>query len=221
MKKYSNLLLATAIFYFTTFSYLVVAQKSQSNAGPKLYSAKEIEAEVKMNDENRAVITWVMPEEGKSARFIVQRSRDNETFFDIREVEVGENPTQERLQFTFTDYKMLKATEYYRIMEYERNGNSRTYASIVAKPNLNSLVWYIRNTENGTVRVTVDNSKNLTALLGTESGLGVPCEFEMENDKVVLLRPLYPLTGGNYLIKLRSVSGETQMKLTVKGQEEL
>ncbi len=220
MRKYSKLLLATVILYLTTFSYLVLAQKN-SSATPKPISAKEIEAEIKMNDENRAVITWVMPEEGKSARFIVQRSRDNETFFDIREVEVGENPTQERLQFTFTDYKMLKTTEYYRIMEYEKNGNSRTYASIIAKPNLNSLVWYIRNTENGTVRVSVDNSKNLTALLGTESGLGVPCEFEMENDKVVLLRPLYPLMGGNYLVKLRSVTGETQMKLTVKGQEEL
>ena len=44
-------------------------------------------------------------------------------------------------------------------------------------------------------------------------------EFEMENDKVVLLRPLYPLAGGNYLIKLRSTTGETQMKLTVKGEE--
>jgi hypothetical protein len=209
--KSTSSLFAAVFIYLTTFTYLVDAQK--------IYSNKEIEMAIQINDENKAVITWVMPEDGKSARFIVQRSRDNKTFFDIREVEVVNSETQERLQFAFTDYKMLRTPEHYRIMEYERDGNSKTYTALTAKPNPNNLVWYIRNNENGTVRVSVDNSKNLTALLGTESGLGVPCEFEMENDKMVLLRPLYPLMGGNYLIKLRSTTGETQMKLTVKSEE--
>ena len=71
------------------------------------------------------------------------------------------------------------------------------------------------------VRVMVEDSKNIMALVSTETGLGVPCEFEISEANDVILKPAYSLNGGNYLVKLRSSTGEKQFKFTVKNDDVL
>jgi hypothetical protein len=187
----------------------------------KIRPNKEISMEVSINLENKAVLKWVSQSDHQTSRFIVQRSRDNETFFDIREIEVKRDVLEagQQLQFAFTDSKFLRAIEYYRIMEYEVDGESHTYTSTSLKPN--SPVSIIKNGEMSLVRVMVEDSKNLTALVSTETGLGVPCEFEVSETNDVILKPAYSLNGGNYLVKLRTSTGEKQFKFTVKSDDVL
>ncbi len=187
----------------------------------KIRPNKEISLQVSINTDNKALIKWVSQTDHQATRFIVQRSRDNETFFDIREIEVKNEAVEsgQQLQFAFTDSKFLRATEYYRIMEYEIDGQSHTYASIALKPS--SPVSIVRNGEMSLVRVMVEDSKNLTALVSTETGLGIPCEFEISDTNDVILKPAYSLNGGNYLVKLRSSTGEKQFKFTVKSDDVL
>jgi hypothetical protein len=213
MKQFLNVTVA-AVFYLM-FSNIAVAQN------PKIRSSKEILMEISINTDNRAVVKWISQAEHQTTRFIIQRSRDNETFFDIREIEVRQSTTEQeqQLQFAFTDTKFLRNPEYYRIMEYEINGMSYTYSSILLKPN--SPVSIVRNGDVSVVRVMVEDSKNLTALVSTESGLGVPCEFEISDANDVILKPAYSLNGGSYLVKLRSSTGERQYKFTVKGDDVL
>ena len=177
--------------------------------------------EVSINTDNKALLKWVNQSNHQTSRFIVQRSRDNDTFFDIREIEVKREAVEagQQFQFAFTDSKFLRAPEYYRIMEYEADGESHTYASMLLKPN--SPVSIVRNGEMSLVRVMVEDSKNLTALVSTETGLGVPCEFEVSDTNDVILKPAYSLNGGNYLVKLRSLTGEKQFKFTVKSDDVL
>ncbi len=185
----------------------------------KIRPNKEISLQVSINTNNKALIKWVSQTDHQATRFIVQRSRDNETFFDIREIEVKNEAVEsgQQLQFAFTDSKFLRATEYYRIMEYEIDGQSHTYASIALKPS--SPVSIVRNGEMSLVKVMVEDSKNLTALVSTETGLGIPCEFEISDTNDVILKPAYSLNGGNYLVKLRSSAGEKQFKFTVKSDD--
>ena len=214
MKNSLNFAVAAVIF-LSTYS-LSVAQNT------KILSNKEILMEVSINADNKAVIKWISQEEHQAIRFIIQRSRDNETFFDIREIEVkqGAFESKQRLQFAFKDSKTLRSLEHYRIIEYETDGQSYTYSSISIKPE--SPVSVVKTGDISCVlRVMVDDSKNLTALVSTETGLGVPCEFEISDTNDVILKPAYSLNGGNYLVKLRSSTGEKQFKFTIKNDDVL
>jgi hypothetical protein len=200
---------AVAAVISMTLSNLVFAQNS------KIRSNREIIFEVSLNQNNKAIIKWVSPEGHQTSRFIVQRSKDNETYFDIREIDVQpQADPEQRLQFAFTDTKILRGLEYFRVMEYERDGKSYLYGSLSVKPE--SPVSIAKTGEMSIVRVMVEDSKNLTALMSTESGLGVPCEFEVSENNDVILKPAYALNGGNYLVKLRSSTGERQFKFSVK-----
>jgi hypothetical protein len=211
MKKSLNFAVA-AVFYLLT-SNLLVAQSTKNR------SNKEIVMEVSINTDNRAVIKWISQSDHQTARFIIQRSKDNNVFFDIREIEVKPTVGEagQQLQFAFTDAKILRNNEYYRIMEYEADGESYIYSSFMIKSN--SPVSIVRNGEISLVRVMVEDSKNLTALVSTESGLGVPCEFEISESNDVILKPAYSLNGGSYLVKLRSLTGEKQFRFTVKNDD--
>ena len=205
---------------FTVAAVLCLLFQNSSVAQTiKIRPNKEISMEVSINTDNKALIKWVSQSDHQAIRFIVQRSKDNETYFDIREIEVKHEAVEagQQLQFAFTDSKFLRSIEYYRLMEYEANGQSHIYSPLILKPN--SPVSIVRNGEISLVRVMVEDSKNLTVLVSTETGLGVPCEFEISDSNDVILKPAYSLNGGNYLVKLRSSSGEKQFKFTVKSDD--
>lgn len=213
-KKILNFAVVAVLYLFVCNFSVAQAVKARSN--------KEIGLDISINPENKVVIKWISQIDHQALRFIVQRSRDNETFFDIREIEVKQNGIEQgqRLQFAFTDSKMLRNTEYYRIMEYESNGLLHVYTSFPIKPI--SPVSIVRTGDLTCIlRVMVEDSKDLIALVTTESGLGVPCDFEISDTNDVILRPAYSLNGGNYLMKLRSPSGEKLFKFTVKADDSL
>ncbi len=209
----TSLTFAVAAVIFSLFQNSSIAQTI------KIRPNKDISMEVSINTDNKALLKWVSQSDHQTSRFIIQRSRDNETYFDIREIEVKRDAVEagQQLQFAFTDSKFLRNIEHYRIMEYEVDGQSHTYAPMSLKPN--SPVSIVRNGEMSLVRVMVEDSKNLMALVSTETGLGVPCEFEVSETNDVILKPAYSLNGGNYLVKLRSSTGEKQFKFTVKSDD--
>jgi hypothetical protein len=207
MKK--SLILTVAAVTLLIFSNFCFSQNT------KIRTNKEISFEISLNVNNKAVLKWVSPEGHQTSRFIVQRSKDNETYFDIREIDVQpQADPEQRLQFAFTDSKLSRGIEYYRIMEYETDGKSYIYSATPLKPE--SPVSVAKAGEMSVIRVIVEDSKNLMALVSTESGLGIPCEFEISENNDVILKPAYALNGGNYLVKLRSSTGEKQFRFNVK-----
>ena len=207
MKKLLNFIVASAILILWNNLGLAQNVKTRSN--------KEILMEVSLNSSNKALLKWISPEGHKVSRFIIQRSKDNETYFDTREIDVTpQTDNEQRLQFAFTDSKLIRGIEYYRIMEYELDGRSYVYGAMSVKPE--SPISVAKVGEMSIIRVMVEDSKNLMALVSTESGLGVPCEFEVSESNDVILKPAYTLNGGIYLVKLRSSTGEKQFRFNVK-----
>ncbi len=205
---------------FTVFSLITILCASfitTSFSQVQVKSNRDILFELKVNDENKTILKWVTAEGHATSRFIIQRSKDNDTYFDIREIEVKQSTSEDRLQYTFTDYKILRESENYRIMEYEADGKVHVYAPIMAKPNTPVSVSKVGDTS--IIRVAVPDAKNLMALLGTQSGLGVPCEFELSKDNNVIIKPSYTLMTGNYVVKLRSTTGEQQYKFSVRNDD--
>lgn len=210
MKQLVKFFLASTLVLcgiFTSFSQI----KTRSN--------RDILFAVQVNDMNRAVITWVTGEGHKPARFIVQRSKDNDTFFDIREIPVKANQAEDqRLQFTFTDSKVLRSIEFYRIVEYEEDGKYHVYDYMAAKPT--NPITVTKVNDKMVINVLVDDNTKVVPLLGTETGLGIPCDFELGAGNSIVVSPSYSLNGGNYVVKLRMTGGgEKQLKFMVKNDD--
>ena len=83
-----------------------------------------------------------------------------------------------------------------------------------------AIMSMIRNERGDVVRVRVESNKDLQVYLNIESGFGVPFELMNLGENEVFLSPSYALPNGNYTIKLKSKSGERQLRLVV-GQREL
>ena len=111
----------------------------------KIPPNKEISMQVSVNADNRALLKWVSQSDHQTTHFIIQRSRDNETFFDVREIEVKRESVEagQQLQFAFTDSKFLRTTKCYRLIEYEVDGQSHIYTSSSLRPS--SPVSIVKN----------------------------------------------------------------------------
>jgi len=215
MKKKINFAVMAAFYLFICNFSMAQTEKIRSN--------REIALNTSFNLENKVVIKWISQPNHDPVRFVVQRSIDNETFLDIQEIEVKNNGIEprERSQFAFTDAKMLRNVEYYRIMEYERSGQSHIYPSFPVK--IVSPISIVRSPDLTCIlKVMVDDTKGLIALVSTEAGLGVPCDIEISGTKDLILKPSYSLNDGTYLIKLRSPTGEEKtLKFILKNDDSL
>ena len=93
--------------------------------------------------------------------------------------------------------------------------------AVVSSPSESFAIMSMTRNERGdVVRVRVESNKDLQVYLNIESGFGVPFELMNLSENEVFLSPSYALPNGNYTIKLKSKSGERQLRLVV-GQREL
>ncbi|MBP6386114.1 MAG: hypothetical protein KA313_05435 [Pseudarcicella sp.] len=204
---------------FLTFNLIAIthtlfAQNKQNSASNAL-----IDLTYEVSDENRALITWYVAEKSNPVRYVIQRSRDNVSFFDIKTIEVKPAVGGDRVGYSFIDPKALKYQEFFRVIEYNAENVVLQYETFVLKPK-SPVSFVSSSTGNGLVRLIISDTKNLKALLCTENNLGVPCDFlvEKENESVVL-KPKYMMSSGNYKILVRSTSNNNEYRFAVKNDD--
>ena len=82
-----------------------------------------------------------------------------------------------------------------------------------------AIISKTRSERGDVVIVRVESNKDLQVYLNIESGLGVPFELMNLGENEVFLSPSYALPNVNYTIKLKSKSGERQLRLVVERKE--
>ncbi len=97
---------------------------------------------------------------------------------------------------------------------------SNSDVSVAGSPTESFAIMSMSRNERGdVVRVRVESNKDLQVYLNTESGLGVPFELMNLGENEVFISPLYTLSNGNYIIRLKSKLGERKLKLVVEQRE--
>jgi hypothetical protein len=184
----------------------------------KVMANAKISLKVIPNEDFRAKVSWVNAIGHQTKRYVIQVSNDREIFYDLKEVAV-ENVTEERFLYTFIDPRMSVGTKYYRIMEEEENDKITYYAPVKitfdAIPAPREIIKCVQTEENNTIQIKVPNN-NIVAILTTESGMGIPCDY-FYNDltQTGVLKPIYYLTAGNYYLKIRVGGLESKYILTL------
>lgn len=167
-------------------------------------------------------LIWNSPEHHVSKKFIIQRSRDLERFYDIADIK----PTKNDGLHSFVDEAPASGfVNYYRVIEFDADRNMHVYSPAAAEVNaLNGelLGVTLHSSEEGEmVRVRMDNIKESDVLLSTISGLGVSCDAIQKNTNEVILLPSYPLSPGEYIVKVRDRIEERRFKVLVKKAEKM
>lgn len=211
----SRILITTLFFLSFIYSNNSVFAQNKANT----VSNAVIELTYDVTDENRAIITWYVSERTNPVRYVIQRSRDDVNYFDIKTIEVKPNINKERLGYSFVDPKALKYQEYFRIIEYNSENNLTYYEAFVLKPK--SPVSFVSSvTGNGIVRIIVSDTKSIKALLSTNTNLGIPCDYLVEKDnESVILKPKYMLPSGNYKVSLKTLKTNNEYNFTVKNDD--
>ncbi|MCU0468382.1 MAG: hypothetical protein MUF58_07255 [Arcicella sp.] len=172
--------------------------------------------------EQNVQLTWITPQGHNSRKFIIQRSRDLEKFYDIAELK----PTTEEAVHIFTDENPVGGfINHYRIIEFDANRNMHVYSPMavqVSAINGEAFGVTLHTSEEGEmIRVKMDNVKESDVLLNTISGMGVPCDAVQKSKNEVILLPTYPLSPGEYIVKIRDVKDEKRFKVTFKRSEKM
>ena len=174
-------------------------------------------------DENYKVkLTWINANGHQAKRYIIQISYDKELFYDLKEVLISLN-SEEKMLHTFIDPRSYSGTKYYRIMEEDEANKIFIYAplkmTVEAIQAPVGLVKCVQTEENNVIHIKTTDSK-LVAILTTNSGMGIPCDYQYsEATQTGILKPVYYLTGGNYHLKVRLGDNESKYVVMVSDVE--
>ena len=172
--------------------------------------------------EQNVQLMWMTPKGHNSRKFIIQRSKDSEKFYDVAEVK----PTQNHELNTFTDESPAGGfTNHYRIIEFDSERNMHVYSPMAVEVSAVSGEAFgvtLHTSEEGEmIRVKMENVKENDVLLSTVSGMGVPCDAVQKNKNEVILLPTYPLSAGEYIVKIRDIKDEKRFKVQFKKSDKM
>lgn len=172
--------------------------------------------------EQNIQLTWTTPQGHNSRKFIIQRSKDLEKFYDVAEIK----PLANELVHTFTDENPSGGfVNHYRIIEFDANRNMHVYSPMAVQANaMNGEAFGVTlhtSEEGEMIRVKMDNVKESDVLLSTITGMGVPCDAVQKSKSEVILLPTYPLSPGEYIVKIRDVKDEKRFKVQFRRTEKM
>jgi hypothetical protein len=172
--------------------------------------------------EQTVQLNWITPQGHNSRKFIVQRSKDLEKFYDIGEIKhLGDDGIN-----SFIDENPAGGfINHYRIIEFDSERNMHVYSPMgvqVSAMNGETFGVTLHTSEEGEmIRVKMDNVKETDVLLSTVSGMGVPCDAVQKSQHEVILLPTYPLSAGEYIVKIRDVKEEKRFKVQFKKSDKM
>jgi hypothetical protein len=172
--------------------------------------------------EQNVQLTWTTPQGHNSRKFIIQRSKDLEKFYDVAELK----PIPNEAIHTFIDENPSGGfINHYRIIEFDINRNMHVYSPMAVQVNAisgESFGVTLHTSEEGEmIRVKMDNVKESDVLLNTVTGMGVPCDAVQKSKNEVILLPTYPLSPGEYIVKIRDIKDEKRFKVLFKRTEKM
>jgi hypothetical protein len=196
----------TTIGNINTFSPFTFGSVSGGLTNPLPVTLLTFEAELKKQEEIVA-LKWVTASEINNALFEVERSTDAIHFSKIAERQGG-GTTSERRSYTAYDLKPFSGNNYYRLKQYDFNGNV-SYSEIIAvfNPNTTEIVVFPNPSSDYRRRVRYENREAVTKVQLFNSA-GSPVEFkQLTSEGSLELELSADLPPGVYILQVHF--GET------------
>lgn len=166
--------------------------------------------------QNTVALEWATASEQRSAYFLVQRSRDLQTFEDVAKIKAA-GDSQTWRTYTTVDEQPLKGTTYYRLKQVDTDGAEHLYRPVPVTIEGLTVEVFPNPAEGKEFFVQVPRqSEDLRVELFSVAGQKIPFAESWRSPNVLAVSPNEPLTGGVYLINVTSNEGITQRKVFVR-----
>ena len=227
MKK-SNLLFICTLFVFFAFkNNRMIGQMPSSNFANIVLDAKMVE-------ERKVKLTWIAPVAYHTSSFVIEKSHDGVNFEGIGQTQARFDDKKRTLYAMYDeDFGLLDKECQYRLVEWKEDGQSKMTGIVTVNLNENSTTLTstgvsssssskISIEKNGMleqirIKGSADFKLAQVMLTKDQSDLGFVCDLEANGDDEMLLKPLYQLESGDYIIKVKdAVGGVKKFKFTIK-----
>lgn len=164
----------------------------------------------------QVALEWATASEQRSAYFLIQRSRDLQTFEDVAKVTAAGDSKAWRT-YSSIDDAPLKGTSYYRLKQVDTDGTEHLYRPVPVTIEGGVAIDVFPNPAEGReFFVQVPQSEDLRVELFSVTGHKIPFAETWKNPNVLAISPTEPLTGGVYLVNVTTSEGVVQKKLFVR-----
>lgn len=157
-------------------------------------------------DKNEAKIHWTTLTETNNSHFTLSRSQDGEHFKELAKI-IGASYSSSFKNYEFQDKDPLTGTNYYRLVQYDFNGDSTDYGVKTVKFSLNNTASVVYpNPSNGKFTINLnDNTIAETNILMYDLN-GKTVYTQSYNSKVRNINVDTKLPSGSYVLKI--ISGD-------------
>lgn len=173
-------------------------------------------------NEDRVDFYWATASESNSAYFVVERSKDGSVWDEVVRVEAAGNSTSE-IEYYDSDIEPLYGRSYYRLVEYDNNGDHQTF-NIVPVENLEGGLVAFDIFPNPTTQDNINLSfkgfegKEFLVVLRDISGKEYYSKVEIVNTarEIVAYSPDVTLPKGVYLVTASSQNELYSQKIIIR-----
>lgn len=92
-------------------------------------------ASVEMNQEGVAIVKWTTATETNNSYFLIEKSLDGKVFSEVEKV-AGSVFSNSLKNYQSFDYKPYNGISYYRITQFDTDGNAKSYPLLILENNL-------------------------------------------------------------------------------------
>ena len=153
-----------------------------------------------------ALLTWTTAWEQNNKMFVIERSKDGNTFEAIGSI-TGHGSTGQLSNYTFTDTNPLDGVSYYRLRQVDFNGMV-SYSSIESVVfGGNSSIQLFPNPATNYLNVLVNNTNEEKITINVYSTLGVALQnLNIEKTDNAYRIELSGVASGSYILEVKSPS---------------
>jgi hypothetical protein len=216
--------LATITVLFIVGTFNIVAQSAPYFAN--------LSVNAQLQNERRVRISWVTPIGYEASSFIIQKSNNASDFEDIGKAEARLDKQKKLLYVMYDDDIVLNDKKYYyRVVEFKDGGGSKISDAVemvileemkknVVTTNTSSKILIEKVGGIDQIKIkgaTAAEFKLAQVTIAKEqSDLGFVCCLEVGGEDEMILKPMYQLESGDYVIKVKDANGTKKYKFSIR-----
>ena len=166
----------------------------------------------RLNDDQTVRVDWATATEENNSHFVVERSQNVQDFTQIAQVDAAGN-SQQIKNYHYTDLQPLAGTNYYRLVQVDKDGRSQTYRPALVVVNKQTGLQAYPNPTDGSFVVNAPSEAKL--FLQNLVGQAVPFSQQSIDNQQIMISAT-DAKEGVYILTVQTDAGTQQCKVVIR-----
>ncbi len=166
----------------------------------------------RLNDDQTVRVDWATATEENNSHFVVERSQNVQDFAQIAQVDAAGN-SQQIKNYHYTDLQPLAGTNYYRLVQVDKDGRSQTYRPASVVVNKQTGLQAYPNPTDGSFVINAPSEARLS--LQNLVGQAVPFSQQSIDNQQIMISTA-DAKAGVYILCVQTDEGMQQCKVIIR-----